>query len=60
MGIFSCPCCVPGGACVSGGKQGLVKTFTRWQKLASLAGAGKLASAGSGVGGKAVLGDILG
>ena len=34
MGIFSCPCVLPWW-CVFGGKQGLVKTFTAWQKLAS-------------------------
>ena len=44
---------------VSLGKQELVKTFTARQKLASLAGAGKLAGDGSGVGGGAVLGDVL-
>ena len=46
LGIFSCPCCVcVPGVCVSGGEQTLVKTFTSWQVLASLA------SAGSGAGG---------
>ena len=40
-------------ACVPGGEQGFVKTFTSWQVLASLA------STGSGVGGGVVLGDMF-
>ena len=59
------------GVC-SWGKHGLVKTFTAWQKLASMEDTGKpgkywqawkilasLENTGSGVGGGAVLGDIL-
>ena len=57
LGTFPACVCCPAG--VSLGKQELVKTFTARQKLASLAGAGKLAGDGSGVGGGAVLGDVL-
>ena len=39
MGIFSCPC-VLSGWCVYGGDRGFVKTFTTWQKLASLENTG--------------------